>query len=373
MVQALEEKTLTQKNLNSESTSVQIKNLVKRFGQTTAVHKVDFNIRSGEFMTLLGPSGCGKTTILSMILGIMDATEGTISFSGEPINDIPMNKRDVGMVFQNYALFPHMTVSQNVAFGLDMRKVKKEEKKKRVDEALSMVQLDGLGNRFPKELSGGQQQRVALARALVIRPKVLLLDEPLSNLDAKLRKDMRIQLKRLHDELGLTIIYVTHDQEEALSLSTRVVVMSKGKVQQIGSPQDIFLNPVNHFVANFVGYSNFFEGKLVKEQDGRFLFESQNGETLAVKKTDKFKVGDEVNLTIKPENLRLVSVKEKGMNFMKGKVLVSDYVGSTTGYDIETETGYLFKVNVLGLEPYPIGKEVGLYFNPDEILIIDKE
>src|SRR5690606_9427243 len=209
MVQTFEEKTL-----NSTSTNVQIENLVKKFGQTTAVHEANIDIRSGEFMTLLGPSGCGKTTILSMILGIIDATSGTISFNGEPINHIPMNKRDVGMVFQNYALFPHMTVSQNVAFGLDMRKVNKDEKKKRVQEALEMVQLDGYGDRFPRELSGGQQQRVALARALVIRPKVLLLDEPLSNLDAKLRKDMRIQLKRLHDELGITIIYVTHDQEE---------------------------------------------------------------------------------------------------------------------------------------------------------------
>jgi len=368
MVQTFEEKTL-----NSTSTNVQIENLVKKFGQTTAVHEANIDIRSGEFMTLLGPSGCGKTTILSMILGIIDATSGTISFNGEPINHIPMNKRDVGMVFQNYALFPHMTVSQNVAFGLDMRKVNKDEKKKRVQEALEMVQLDGYGDRFPRELSGGQQQRVALARALVIRPKVLLLDEPLSNLDAKLRKDMRIQLKRLHDELGITIIYVTHDQEEALSLSTKVAVMSKGFIQQIGSPQDIFLNPVNHFVANFVGYSNFFEGSLVEEKGDKFLFKSKDGLQFLVKKNGRHRIGDNVVLTIKPENLRIVDKEHPDMNELRGQVLVSDYVGSTTGYDVKTENGQILKVNVLGLEPYPIGKKVILHFNPDQMLILDKE
>lgn len=366
-------KALAEINVHATSTSVRIQDLVKNFGQTTAVHSANIDIRSGEFMTLLGPSGCGKTTILSMILGIIDASSGTISFNGESINHMPMNKRDVGMVFQNYALFPHMTVSQNVAFGLDMRKVKKDEKKRRVQEALEMVQLDGYGDRFPKELSGGQQQRVALARALVIRPKVLLLDEPLSNLDAKLRKDMRIQLKRLHDELGITIIYVTHDQEEALSLSTKVAVMSKGVIQQIGSPQDIFVNPKNHFVANFVGYANFLMGRIIEEQDDKFLFESPSSGRLLVKKSGRHQVGDEVILTIKPENLRMVLGDEPGLNVMKGKVIVSDYVGSTTGYEIETDKGELFKVNVLGLEPYSIGRDVTLYFNPDSLLILDKE
>src|SRR5690606_36181855 len=264
-------------------------------------------------------------------------------------------------------------VSQNVAFGLDMRKVNKDEKKKRVQEALEMVQLDGYGDRFPRELSGGQQQRVALARALVIRPKVLLLDEPLSNLDAKLRKDMRIQLKRLHDELGITIIYVTHDQEEALSLSTKVAVMSKGFIQQIGSPQDIFLNPVNHFVANFVGYSNLFGGSRDEEKGDKLRFKSRDGLQFLVKKNGRHRIGDNVILTIKPESLRIVDKEHPDMNELRGQVLVSDYVGSTTGYDVKTENGQILKVNVLGLEPYPIGKKVILHFNPDQMLILDKE
>lgn len=367
---------MTQATVQKEhtiSTSVQIKDLVKKFGQTTAVSQVNIDIESGEFLTLLGPSGCGKTTILSMILGIIEPSSGTISFNGEVINHIPMHKRGVGMVFQNYALFPHMTVTQNVAFGLDMRKVPKKEKEERVKEALEMVQLSDYAHRFPKELSGGQQQRVALARALVIRPKVLLLDEPLSNLDAKLRKDMRIQLKRLHDELGITTIFVTHDQEEALSLSTKVAVMSKGVVQQIGSPKEIFLHPKNHFVANFIGYSNFFTGKLKEDKADHFLFEAENGLQLLVKKDGRHQLGEQVTLTIKPENVRIVGEEEIGMNYIKGRVLVNDYIGSTTGYEICSEKGEILKVKVLGLKPYPFDHPVNLYLDPESLLILDKE
>ncbi|MBS4209338.1 ABC transporter ATP-binding protein [Bacillus sp. FJAT-50079] len=360
--------------VNTSSTSVQIRNLTKKFGETTAVHSTDIDIESGEFLSLLGPSGCGKTTILSMILGIIESTAGEISFNGEIINNIPMHKRDVGMVFQNYALFPHMTVAQNVSFGLDMRKVAKEEKRKLVQEALEMVQLGEYGDRFPKELSGGQQQRVALARALIIRPKVLLLDEPLSNLDAKLRKDMRIQLKRLHDELGITIIYVTHDQEEALSLSTKVVVMSKGIVQQIGTPQEIFVNPRNYFVASFVGYSNFIPGRLVEEEGENFVFESEKIGRLLVRKNGRHHVGDEVILTIKPENVEIIQPdNNQRLNTINGKILVSDYVGSTTGYEIESEVGEIFKANVLGLVPYSPGHKVTLFLNPESLLILDQE
>ncbi|MBA4493486.1 ABC transporter ATP-binding protein [Paenactinomyces guangxiensis] len=350
-----------------------MKDLVKKFGNITAVSSVNIDVDSGEFMTLLGPSGCGKTTILSMILGILEPTSGSISFDGQVISQTPMNKRDVGMVFQNYALFPHMTVAQNVAFGLDMRKVPKEEKERRVKQVLEMVQLSDLAARFPKELSGGQQQRVALARALVIRPKVLLLDEPLSNLDAKLRKEMRIQLKRLHEEVGITTIYVTHDLEEALSLSTKVAVMSKGIVRQIGSPQEIFLQPKNHFVANFVGYGNFIHGKLKKEIDKYFVFEADKGFTLRVRKNGHHRVGDSVILTIKPENVKIVGEKEEGANCIKGKVLISDYVGSTTSYEILSEKGDILKVNVLGLEPLPQNHTINLYLAPESLLILDKE
>jgi spermidine/putrescine ABC transporter ATP-binding subunit len=360
------------KEIQTESTNVKIENVTKRFGKTTAVSNVNLDIQNGEFISLLGPSGCGKTTLLSMILGILDVTEGTISFNDTRIDYIPMHKRDVGMVFQNYALFPHMTISQNVGFGLQMRKVPKKEIEIRVNQALDMVQLPHLSHRYPKELSGGQQQRVALARALVVRPKVLLLDEPLSNLDAKLRKDMRIQIKRLHRDLGITTIYVTHDQEEALSLSTKIAVMSNGVVQQIGTPQDIFLHPKNHFVANFIGYANFMEGKLVDKKGNNFIFQADKGFTLEVKDNGRNKVGENVLLTIKPENIRMVD-EGTSVNILKGKILVSDYVGNTTGYEIETEYGDLFKVNVLGFETYAAGRELNLFLDPSSLLIVGKE
>ncbi|RKQ32481.1 ABC transporter ATP-binding protein [Oceanobacillus halophilus] len=357
-----------------DSTRVEIRNLTKQFGSTTAVHNASLDIENGEFMTLLGPSGCGKTTILSMILGTLQPTSGEITFNGQPINKIDMSRRDIGMVFQNYALFPHMTVAQNIAFGLDMRKVSKSEKKKRVEEAIEMVQLNDLGNRFIKDLSGGQQQRVALARAIVIRPRVLLLDEPLSNLDAKLRKEMRTQLKKLHDELGITTIYVTHDQEEALSLSTKVTVMSNGIIQQIGTPKEIFGKPKNYFVANFIGYGNFLRGKLIDEQDGQFIFEADKDSVRLVVNHDKqHQVGDEVILTIKPEMLEIITDPKIGMNTLSGKITVSDYIGSATGYEVETKEGRTFKVNVLGLNPYAMGEEVRLYLDPAKLLIIDEE
>ncbi|MCG5102487.1 ABC transporter ATP-binding protein [Oceanobacillus alkalisoli] len=358
---------------NTSSTKVEIKNLVKRFGDTTAVRKANLTIENGEFMTFLGPSGCGKTTILSMVLGILEPTSGEIQFNGHTINHIAMNKRDIGMVFQNYALFPHMTVAQNVAFGLDMRKVEKNEKKRRVQEAIEMVQLNGLENRFTKELSGGQQQRVALARALVIRPKVLLLDEPLSNLDAKLRKDMRIQIKKIHEELAITTIYVTHDQEEALSLSTKIAVMSKGEIQQIGTPKEIFGRPKNYFVANFLGYSNFIRGKVVGENNNHLIFETDTNIRLEIKPNGRHQVGDHVRLTIKPEMIDIVPNDQIGANILEGEILVGDYVGSTTGYEIKIQDGTTLKTSVLGLDPYTVHQKVQLYLNPEKIIILDEE
>ncbi|MEK5382060.1 ABC transporter ATP-binding protein [Niallia sp. FSL W8-0635] len=358
---------------NTTSTKVEIKNLTKQFGESTAVNNANLTIESGEFMTFLGPSGCGKTTILSMVLGTLEPTSGDILFNGHPINHIAMNRRDIGMVFQNYALFPHMTVSQNIAFGLDMRKVEKKEKKRRVQEAVEMVQLNGLENRFIKELSGGQQQRVALARALVIRPKVLLLDEPLSNLDAKLRKDMRIQIKKIHDELAITTIYVTHDQEEALSLSTKIAVMSKGEIQQLGTPKEIFGKPKNHFVANFLGYANFIKGKIVSANANNLIFESDTKLRLEIKANGRHQVGDDVLLTIKPEMIEIVPNDRIGSNVIEGEILVGDYVGSTTGYEIKIKDGSILKTSVLGLDPYTAHQNVKLYLNPDNIIILDEE
>ena len=241
------------------SHAVIIKNAVKKYGDFTAVNGISLNIEQGEFFTLLGPSGCGKTTLLRMIAGFNTVDGGEICFDEQVINNLPAHKRDIGMVFQNYAIFPHLNVADNVAYGLKARKVPKEQITPRVDEALRMVQIDQFKARQPNELSGGQQQRVALARAFVIEPGVLLMDEPLSNLDAKLRVQMRTTIKKLQRRLGITTIYVTHDQEEALAISDRIAVMKEGNIMQIGRPEEIYRKPANPFVANFIGVSNFVD------------------------------------------------------------------------------------------------------------------
>ena len=246
------------------SNEVIIKNAVKRYGDFTALHGVSLNIEKGEFFTLLGPSGCGKTTLLRMIAGFNSIEGGDFYFGENRINDVPAHKRDIGMVFQNYAIFPHLTVEENVAYGLKARKVDKKEIDRRVKEALELVQIAPLATRKPSELSGGQQQRVALARAFVIEPSVLLMDEPLSNLDAKLRVQMRSIIKKLQRRLGITTIYVTHDQEEALAISDRIAVMNQGRVMQVGTPSEIYAKPENPFVAGFIGVSNFLNCDVTK-------------------------------------------------------------------------------------------------------------
>ena len=248
------------------SNEVIIKDAVKRYGDFTALNGVSLDIREGEFFTLLGPSGCGKTTLLRMIAGFNSIEGGDFYFGEKRINDVPAHKRDIGMVFQNYAIFPHLTVSENVAYGLKARKVPKNEIGPRVAEALELVQIAHLADRKPNELSGGQQQRVALARAFVIEPSVLLMDEPLSNLDAKLRVQMRSVIKKLQRRLGITTIYVTHDQEEALAISDRIAVMKEGRIMQIGTPNEIYAKPQNPFVAGFIGVSNFLDCQV--EADG---------------------------------------------------------------------------------------------------------
>jgi putative spermidine/putrescine transport system ATP-binding protein len=241
--------------------AVSLSNIVKRFGDYTAVHQMSLDIEEGSFVTLLGPSGCGKTTTLRMIAGLLDPSEGEISIKGKRVNDVPIHKRNLGLVFQNYALFPHKTVADNVAFGLNYRNVGKEEARRKVAEALELVQLPDLGARYPKELSGGQQQRIALARAIVIEPDVLLLDEPLSALDANLREDMRVELKRIQQSIGVTTVFVTHDQTEALAMSDQIIVMSEGRVEQIGAPEEVYNTPATEFVAQFLGASNLLSAK----------------------------------------------------------------------------------------------------------------
>lgn len=360
------------------STSVSVKNVTKKFGDFAANDHVNLEIEAGEFVSLLGPSGCGKTTLLSMILGIQDPTEGDILFGEQKIDEIPIHKRDVGMVFQNYALFPHMTVFDNVAFGLKMRKVPKAQIAEQVKEALAMVHLEELGSRYPRELSGGQQQRVALARAIVVKPRVLLLDEPLSNLDAKLREEMRFELKRLYRTLGITTIYVTHDQIEALSLSTKIAVMKQGVVQQYGSPLEIFLTPANDFVADFVGYTNFLCGKIEKITDGvATVLDQKYGYRMQADLSnagcmEDFAVGDLVSLSIKPESVQIIDEKSKPPveNILSVEVLENDYTGVVTRYQLQTPEGFRLTGSDMGYSSHAIGQKLYAFFPPSKMAVI---
>ena len=292
--------------------SVTLKHITKAFGKNVVVRDVDQVIRGGEFVTLLGPSGCGKTTILRMIAGFERPTEGEIWFDDRPISGgktfVPPEKRGIGMVFQNYAVWPHMTVFENTAYPLTIRKCPKEELKERVDRALSLMNLTEYADRLPSQLSGGQQQRVALARALVAEPELLLLDEPLSNLDAKLRESMRFEIKRLQEKLGITVVYVTHDQTEAMAMSDRIFVINRGEVQQTGTPEEIYNHPVNPFVADFLGKVDFFRGEV---KDGRIFFPEMGNQSITLQGTGTMVSGTakksmpvgKVYAAVRPENL----------------------------------------------------------------------
>ena len=291
--------------------AVELRNVVKKFGEVVAINNVSLKIRQGEFFSLLGPSGCGKTTTLRSIAGFEMPTSGEVLIYGEPQGYLPAYQRPVNTVFQNYALFPHMTVAQNVAFGLEMKKVPKEEIHRRVAEALDLVHLTGKENRRPKQLSGGQQQRVALARALVNRPKVLLLDEPLGALDLKLRKAMQGELKALQEQVGITFIYVTHDQEEALTMSDRIAVMNQGNVLQVGGPEDIYEHPRSRFVADFIGETNFIHGEIVETGDmAKFRISEKIVVSAVHADEEEISKGEKAILSIRPEKIFITPAGE---------------------------------------------------------------
>ena len=325
---------------------VDIIGVTKRFGSVIAVDAMDLSIARGEFYSLLGPSGCGKTTTLRMIAGFEQPSEGEILLAGEPIAGVPPYQRNVNTVFQHYALFPHMDVAQNVGYGLRQRKVARAEESRRVAEALELVRLAGYGKRRTWEMSGGQQQRVALARALVNRPTVLLLDEPLGALDLKLRKEMQLELKALQREVGITFVYVTHDQEEALTMSDRIVVMRDGRIQQSGDPTELYERPVNRFVADFIGTSNFIEATVVEPPDEQRYVQvrSANGLTLRGRVTDAdaaLKAGDAVTVATRPERLEVVPAEAAaaagpGVTQVPGRVQQGTYLGDQTEYRVET-------------------------------------
>jgi spermidine/putrescine transport system ATP-binding protein len=350
--------------------AIQIKGVTKRFGDHLAVDDVSLDIAEGEFFSLLGPSGCGKTTTLRMLAGFEVPTEGHILLEGEPVENVPPYKRDVNMVFQSYALFDHLDVADNVAFGLRRRKVAKDEIQRRVGEALEPVNLAERASARTTELSGGQRQRVALARALVNRPKVLLLDEPLGALDLKLRRQMQVELKAIQREVGITFVYVTHDQEEALSMSDRIAVMNAGRVAQYGPPEEIYEHPTEEFVAGFIGISNLIAGTA---EEGQVRI--ANGHRLAVVLPDGVSPGDQVNLSVRPEKIA-VDELEQGMVSLEGTIVSRVYLGVSTQITVSLGNG----ANLVALEQatyrasaedrWEPGSKVTLGWHPEHCLVL---
>ena len=339
---------------------IELKNIFVSFGEEKVLDGLNLDIRDKEFITLLGPSGCGKTTTLRIIAGFLDADQGNVIFEDKKINGVPSYKRQVNTIFQRYALFPHLNVYENVAFGLRVKKLKENEIKDIVTEMLHLVNLDGFEKRSISTLSGGQQQRVAIARAIANKPKVLLLDEPLAALDLKLRKDMQKELRRIQRQLGITFVFVTHDQEEALTMSDRVVVMNKGKIQQIGTPQDIYNEPQNAFVADFIGESNILDG--VMRDDFVAEFSGHVFDCL-----DKgFNKNENVDVVVRPEDVDIVPA-EKGM--LKGTVTSVDFLG--VHYEIIVDIGG-FKWMIQTTDECFVGDNVGLFIEPDAIHIMKK-
>ena len=347
---------------------VRIADVDKSFDGERVVKKLNLDVERGEFLTMLGPSGCGKTTTLRMIAGFEVPTLGQIFLEGEDVDDKKPNERNVNTVFQNYALFPHMNVFDNIAFGLVEKKVKKDEIRRRVEEMIRLVQLDGMEKRMPSQMSGGQKQRVAIARALVNRPKVLLLDEPLGALDLKLRKQMQGELKALQRRLGITFIYVTHDQEEALTMSDRIAVMNRGRLEQVGTPEEVYNHPETKFVADFIGESNIIEGYVEDMTEDSIEVTMESGK--AVIPETGYRMEEMVYLCIRPENLKISTEPKEGFRF-RGQVREHIFIGSTNKTMIEMPNGQMLKsVTPAEDELVPVGTAVNVYWNPGKAVVM---
>lgn len=361
--------------MDNKSVSVTLEHVTKRFknvkgkADVIAVNDSNFVIEPGELVTLLGPSGCGKTTTLRMVAGFELPTEGRIFIGNEDVTMLPPNKRDTATMFQSYGLFPHMTVFDNVAYGLRLRKVAESEIRTRVEEMLSLLGLKDLGERAPGKLSGGQQQRVALARTLIVAPKVLLFDEPLSNLDALLREQMRVEIKKIQKKLGITAIYVTHDRVEAMSLSDRVIVMKDGFVRQIGRPSEIYEEPNSRFVAGFVGKAAFFPVSVKACRDGVWTCLLAGRKIDVHKAADNVEPGDEAVLMARPESLRLA---DRGCGKIDGRVKLNVYLGNSMETFVETEFGeVLVQIDDPRVKKiYPESSEVAIDFEPDRVRLL---
>jgi iron(III) transport system ATP-binding protein len=362
------------------TTPVSLRSLSKSYGPgAPAVDRVDLDINTGELFFLLGPSGCGKTTLLRMIAGFIEPTLGRIGFGERDVTHTPPNARNTGMVFQSYALWPHMTVEQNVAFGLDVRKVPRQDKASAVAQALRAVQMLDYADRKPTQLSGGQQQRVALARALVIRPDVLLLDEPLSNLDAKLRNDLRLEIRRICKESGLTTVYVTHDQKEALSIADRIAIMDKGRLVQVGTPRELYRQPASTFVAGFLGEVNTIEATVIAADPGTpLILQTRAGKLRArVKPGAKFTADQSVICLVRPEAISLTDTPAEGD--LSGTWRGSVYLGDLAHHDVMVGAGDLGQLlRVSEINPAPtlatgVGKRVAVRIDPDDVVVLPAE
>lgn len=350
---------------------VELQDVTKRFGEVTAVGSVSLAVARGDFLTLLGPSGCGKTTLLRMIAGFESPDAGRVILTGRDVTELSPHQRDVTTVFQHYALFPHLNVFDNVAFGLERRRARRDEIKRRVAAALEMVRLEGLDERKPGELSGGQQQRVALARALVVEPKVLLLDEPLAALDLKLRKQMQLELKGLQRRLGISFIYVTHDQEEALTMSDTIVVMSVGRIEQIGRAEEIYERPLTEFVAGFIGVTNTVEG-VVEAVNGLSIINIGNTKVSA--RADGAKLGERVRVLVRPEKISISAVASP--NALAGKIESVIYLGESTQWQISIDGGQAITVLEQNRQPFQsgetrIGQTVYVSWDPESAMILN--
>jgi len=352
----------------ASSPAVEFRNIDIAYGKFVAIRDFSLSIRKGSFVTLLGPSGCGKTTILRSIAGLVDISAGQIMIGGQRVDDVPIYKRNIGLVFQSYALFPHKSVFDNVAFGLKYRNVAKPEIKRKVSQALDMVRLPGSEKKLPSQLSGGQQQRIALARAIVFEPQVLLLDEPLSALDANMREEMRVEIKKIQKETGITAIFVTHDQEEALSMSDRIVVMNAGSAEQVGTPEEVYERPATAFVADFLGKANMLSGT-VSRSDGPTIVTLASGQTVNVLSPRPLAQGSAVTVVVRPQKL---SVGGASANRLPGRVVSASYLGGSAIYEVDIGG----KANVRANAPIDgrvlgEGEAIELGFDPDDCVLLD--
>jgi len=357
----------------AEAASLELGGLFKRYGETVALDGISVRVEPGEFVSLLGPSGSGKTTTLNLIAGFAKPTAGDILMDGRPIAELPPHRRHIGVVFQHYALFPHMTAAENVGFPLRQRRVQRAEIRERVASALELVELGGLEDRHPRELSGGQQQRVALARAIVFNPRVLLMDEPLGALDRKLRDALQRQIKRLHRELGITFVYVTHDQDEALALSERVAVFNHGRVEQLGTPVELYEHPDSRFVAQFLGESNLFTGPIIREAGGILL--RSEGRHLPLPSDSEGSDSTRGALMVRPEHVQLIAENEdRDARIKPLSGVVSDlvYLGASVRIEIELDSGTVVTARRSPHRPpaIGIGDRVGLTWDPDHAVLL---